>query len=117
MISYGRILATTATSLALAGGLLIGAAPASTASVDTAVSAVVAGPKPRPTDRNDPRSREDPRCMRAQEALAGAKAKVRKKRAKLKDAPRAKKPRARKQLKNAKAQRERMVSLVGRFCR
>lgn len=55
--------------------------------------------------------------MRAQEALAGAKAQVRKKRAKLKDAPRAKKPRARKQLKNAKAQRERMVSLVGRFCR
>lgn len=55
--------------------------------------------------------------MRAQEALADAKAQVRKKRAKLKNAPKAKKSRARKQLKNAKLQRERMGSLVGRFCR
>lgn len=55
--------------------------------------------------------------MRAQEFLAAAKAQVRKKRAKLKNAPKAKKPRARKQLKDAKSQRERMVTMVGRFCR
>jgi hypothetical protein len=69
-----------------------------------------------PKERPVPGTRPDPRCDRAQEGLAVAKANVAKARQRLKAAPKRKKPARRTQLKSAKQARAVAKARAARYC-
>lgn len=96
-------------SVALAAGLLIGTAPAGNAGVLTVE-------RPNPKERPGPGERPDPRCDRAEQGLAVAKANVTKARQRLNAAPKSKKQLRRSQLKSAKQARTVAKARVARYC-
>lgn len=98
----------------LAAGLLVGGASPGAAGAAPA-SLTIDRPTP-PKERPDPGTRPDPRCDRAQDALAAAKANVQKARQRLKSAPRGKKPARRTQLKSMKQARTVAKARAARYC-
>jgi hypothetical protein len=99
-------------SAALAAGLLLGGASASTAATVTAVTV----DRPSPKERPGPGERPDPRCDRAEQGLARAKADVKTARQRLKAAPKKKKPARRAAVKSAKQTRASWKARVSQFC-
>lgn len=101
----------TLTSVALAAGLLVGGAGLSAAEPMT-----VTVDRPNPKERPTPGTRPDPRCDRAEQGLAIAKANVAKARQRLKAAPKKKKPARRSAWKSAKQTRISAKARVARYC-
>jgi hypothetical protein len=101
------------TSAALGAGLLMGGVVPGFADH---VPAGVTVDRPDPKERPTPGTRPDPRCDRAEQGLAIAKANVTKAKQRLKAAPRKKKPARRAQLKTAKQSRAVAKARVEAFC-
>lgn len=101
----------TLTSVALAAGLLVGGAGMSAAAPATATI-----DRPDPKERPTPGDRPDPRCDRAEQGLAIAKANVAKARQRLKAAPKKKKPARRSALRSAKQTRTSAKARAARYC-
>jgi len=113
MAGNRRTLTGTLTSAALAAGLLVGGAVVSTAGP---VGAAVTIDRPTPKVPPGPGERPDPRCDRAEQGLAVAKANVTKARQRLKSAPKSKKPARRAALKDTKQARTVAKARVARYC-
>jgi ribosomal protein L15E len=97
--------------MALAAGLLVGGA-----GMSAAEPATVTIDRPNPKERPTPGDRPDPRCDRAEQGLAIAKANVAKARQRLKAAPKKKKPARRSALRSAKQTRISAKARAARYC-
>lgn len=110
----GRAVTRLVTSAAVAVGLVMGAAAVSPANQ---VSGAVTVDRPNPKERPTPGSpRPDPRCDRAEQGLAIAKANVMKAKQRLRAAPKSKKTARKAQLKAAKQSRSVAKARVNTYC-